>query len=317
MNLKMRKTQLRRLTLDQTPVTKVTATVTTAGKNFKINVTIENPANAGKEKDFAKLGNASLLCGKAIVVDYTSKLNKEAVIGTPGNPNEVLLKYSNNPNLEDNSDTDEGTTPKDKVVVFTYEIKALKVQPDGNAIDQSAYDKLTNEEKADYVKVGDKWQKTKALEGAGFTLYKKVNGEYTAVGEEIKGVTTFEFKGTDAGEYKLVETTVPAGYNKAADVTFEVKATYDTDAADPKLKSLTVEPATAGFTVSVTETKNDEEEVTEITTDGIISGKVLNQKGSTLPSTGGIGTTIFYVLGAILVIGAGIVLVTRRRMSAN
>ena len=266
-------------------------------------------------EDLKKWTDPALTKDSTFVVEYNATLNDAAVIGSAGNPNKVKLEFTNNPNGE--QDGDKGTTPEDKVIVFTYEIKALKVEPDGAAIDQSAYEALTDAQKADYVKVGDKWQKTKALEGAGFTLYKKVNGTYTAVGEEIKGVTTFEFKGTDAGEYKLVETTVPAGYNKAADVTFEVKATYDTDAADPKLKSLTVEPATAGFTVSVTETKNDEDVVTEITTDGIISGKVLNQKGSTLPSTGGIGTTIFYVLGAILVLGAGIVLVTRRRMSAN
>ena len=287
--------------------------VTVTGQELKISLK-ENVDLRTADYNGAEEGGLFAATDK-IIVTYNATLNSKAKIGSEGNPNTVKLEFTNNPNGE--QDGDKGTTPEDKVIVFTYEIKALKVEPDGAAIDQTAYDALTEEQKADYVKVGDKWQKTKALEGAGFTLYKKVNGEYTAVGEEIKGVTTFEFKGTDAGEYKLVETTVPAGYNKAADVEFKVEATYDTDAADPKLKSLTVTPETAGFTVSVTETKNDAEEVTEITTDGIISGKVLNQKGSTLPSTGGIGTTIFYVLGAILVLGAGIVLVTRRRMSAN
>ena len=264
----------------------------------------------------AKVGEKSFSATSKIIVTYNATLNEKAKIGSEGNPNTVKLDFTNNPNGE--QDGEKGTTPEDKVIVFTYEIKALKVEPTSDAaIDKSAYDALTDAQKADYVKVGEKYQKTTPLGGAGFTLYKKVNGSYAAVGEEIKGVTTFEFKGTDAGEYKLVETTVPAGYNKAADVEFKVEATYDTDAADPKLKSLTVTPETAGFTVSVTETKNDADEVTEITTDGIINGKVLNQKGSTLPSTGGIGTTIFYVLGAILVLGAGIVLVTRRRMSAN
>ena len=127
-------------------------------------------------------------------------------------------------------------------------------------------------------------------------------------------MTTFEFKGTDAAEYKLVETTVPAGFNKAADVEITVAATYDTTADDPKLKTLTVTPATAGFTVTTTAIEGDAE---HITTNGEITGKILNESGSVLPSTGGIGTTIFYILGAILVMGAGILLVTRRRMSAN
>ena len=259
----------------------------------------------------------ALTSASKFVVDYKATLNDSAKIGSEGNPNTVKLTFSNNPNYD--SDGETGTTPEDKVIVFTYEIKALKVEPDGDAIDQSAYDALNDTAKADYVKVGDKWQKTKALAGAGFTLYKKVNGEYAAVGEEITGQTTFTFKGTDAGQYKLVETTVPDGYNKANDVEITVTATYDTDSPDPKLTSLTVSPETAGFVVESTSTTTGEgdDAVTTTTYSGDIVGKILNQKGSVLPSTGCIGTTIFYILGAILVLGAGIVLVTRRRMSAN
>lgn len=255
-----------------------------------------------------------------IIVTYNAVLNENAKIGSEGNPNTVKLDFTNNPNGE--QDGKYGTTPEDRVIVFTYEIKALKVEPDGTAIDQEAYAALTHAQKADYVKVGDKWQKTKALSGAGFTLYKKVAAEtegavdgYLQIGKEITGVTTFEFKGTDAGEYKLVETTVPTGYNKADDVVITVNATYDTDAADPKLKTLTVTPETAGFTVTTAPVSDTD--TAHITTDGIINGKVLNQSGSVLPSTGGIGTTIFYIVGAILVVGAGILLVTRRRMNAN
>lgn len=68
---------------------------------------------------------------------------------------------------------------------------------------------------------------------------------------------------------------------------------------------------------TTTTTGDDDDAVSTTTYSGDIVGKILNQKGSVLPSTGGIGTTIFYILGAILVLGAGIVLVTRRRMSAN
>ena len=315
---------------------KITASIVAAGADFQIKVAFENTDNEGKTEGFVKLGDA--VKSQDIVVEYTSKLNESAVIGTPGNPNEVNMKFSNNPNLTD--DSEEGETPKDKVVVFTYEIKALKVEPDGSAIDQTAYDDaLSDTEKANYVKVGDKWQKTKPLATAGFTLFKKVDASnltdeqksgakseyekatkkgdvvkdgsdyYIAVKDEIKGTDTFEFKGTDAGAYKLVETTVPSGYNKAADIIITVAATYDTEADDPKLKTLTVTPATAGFTVTTTA----ESDGVHITTDGVISGKILNEKGSVLPSTGGIGTTIFYVLGGLLIVGAGIVLVARRK----
>ena len=291
--------------------------ITISGANTEVQ-TITIALNNGE--DLKTWTNPALTKDSTFVVDYTATLNTSAVIGSAGNPNTAKLEFSNNPNY--NSDGDTGTTPDDKVIVFTYEIKALKVEPTSDAaIDQTTYSGLTDAQKADYVKVGDKWQKTKTLAGAGFTLFKKVPtgtagavDGYLQIGEEIKNTTTFEFKGTDAGEYKLVETTVPAGYNKCADITFTVNATYDTASADPKLKSLTVTPETAGFTVTTTETKDATGNVTEITTDGIISGKVLNQKGAVLPSTGGVGTTIFYVVGSILVVAAGVLLITKKRM---
>ena len=264
-------------------------------------------------EDLRTWTDPALTSASTFVVDYKATLNENAKIGSEGNPNTVKLEFTNNPNGE--QDREKGTTPEDKVIVFTYEIKALKVEPTSDAaITEAQYKELADGEKADYVKVGDKYQKTQALSGAGFTLFKKVGSDYVKVGKEITGVTTFEFKGTDAGEYKLVETTVPSGYNKAADIEIKVDATYDTDSADPKLTSLTVSPETAGFTVTITETKKDDKDVvTEIKTDGVVTGKILNQKGSTLPSTGGIGTTIFYVLGGLLVAGAGIVLVARKK----
>ena len=254
-----------------------------------------------------------------IIVLYKATLNENAERGSEGNPNEVELEFSNNPYWNGEGTPDSGKTPKDKVIVFTYEIKALKVEPTSDAaITQEAYEALTDTDKAKYVKVGEKYQKTQELNGAGFTLYKNVNGTYEAVGKEIKNTTTFEFKGTDAGKYKLVETTVPTGYNKAEDIEIEVTATYDTDSADPKLTGLRVTPETAGFVVESTNTTTGEgaDAVTTTTYSGVISGKVLNQKGATLPSTGGMGTTLFYVLGAVLVLGAGVVLISRRRMEA-
>ena len=280
--------------------------------------------------------NTKLTASDTIVVEYKATLDDDAVIGTPGNPNEVDLKFSNNPNYD--STGEYGTTPKDKVIVFTYEIKALKVEPDGDGIDETAYNALTDAEKTNYVKIGTKYFQTKALSGAGFTLFKKdasktaatkdsfnvakTKGDvvkdgsdfYVAVANEITGQTTFEFKGTDAGVYKLVETTVPAGYNKCNDIDITVTATYDTDSADPKLTSLTVSPKTAGFVVESTTTEATADTAAVTTYSGVIIGKVVNQSGAVLPSTGGIGTTIFYVVGSILVVAAGVLLITKKRM---
>lgn len=204
------------------------------------------------------------------VVEYTAKLTENAVIGSAGNPNRVDLTFSNNPNGEGT-----GKTPEDKVIVFTYKIVANKVGEDGST----------------------------PLEGAGFTLYKIVNGQEVKVGNEITGVTTFEFKGTDVGEYVLKETTVPAEYNKAEDLHFTVNATYDTNSADPKLTDLSV-TGNNTFNTSITGEN-----------DGSATTTIVNKRGSVLPSTGGIGTTIFYVIGGILMVGAGVILVSRRRRS--
>ena len=129
--------------------------------------------------------------------------------------------------------------------------------------------------------------------------YKTVK-EFTA-GEETK----FEFSGLDDGEYKLTETTTPAGYNTIAPIGFTISAEHDADSADPKLISLSgnVTSGEAKFTA--------DKDAGSLTTD------VVNKKGSTLPSTGGRGTTMIYIIGAALVVLAGVVLVMRKKMSSK
>lgn len=211
-----------------------------------------------------------------ITVEFTATLNDGAVIGI-GNPNEAKLEYSNNPYGDG-----KGKTPWDKVVVFTYELISNKVDVDGNAV-----------------------------AGAGFTLFKfdYVADDWVAVGTEITGKTTFTWTGLDAGQYKLVETTVPDGYNKADDVIFTVEAVYDTDSADPQLTDLVIKDAN-GNKISV---GNDAKFAIDLG-NGTASTNIVNTTGPELPSTGGIGTTIFYVLGSVLLVGAAVLLVVRRRM---
>ena len=141
------------------------------------------------------------------------------------------------------------------------------------------------------------------LKGAGFTLYKKnASGEFVAVGSEVKGeeMTTFEWKGLDDGDYKISETTPPAGYNTIADIEFTITAEHEVLSDNPTLTSLS---GGDKFTGKV-ET-------------GALSADIENNKGSTLPETGGMGTTIFYVLGSVLVIGAAVLLITKKRMGAS
>ena len=217
-----------------------------------------------------------------IVVEYTSILNDQSVIGSTGNPNQAKLEFSNNPYGDGT-----GKTPFDKVIVFTYKLVANKVDKDGQP-----------------------------LEGAGFTLYKfdSEANDYVAVGSEITGVTTFTFERLDAGQYKLVETTVPAGYNKAEDLIFTVEATYDTDSAEPEFKDLVVKNANGDVISGTNAQEGQTFTFTVSTADGSASTNIVNHTGTELPSTGGIGTTIFYLTGTILVLGAVVLLITKKRM---
>ena len=221
-----------------------------------------------------------------IVVEYTSTLNDNAVIGAAGNPNEMYLEYSNNPNWDGEGKGPTSETPEDKVIVFTYQTVINKVD-----------------------------EKDEALAGAEFTLEKKqADGEWEAINVvETKPDTTFTFKGLDDGFYRLKETVTPAGYNTIDDIYFEITAAHDTESQDPKLTRLTA--------IQKTEENGNLEEgkvtfkPTYTLADGKIATKVVNNSGATLPETGGIGTTIFYVVGGALVLGAAVLLVTRRRMA--
>ena len=128
--------------------------------------------------------------------------------------------------------------------------------------------------------------------------YKFGNRHFWAEG------TVFGFTGLDDGTYVLRETKTPDGYNSIEDKTFTISAKHDENSDDPKLTELTGNPASGSvidFGVIMPEK-------------GELSTDVENNKGSVLPSTGGAGRVAIYVIGAILVLGGGIVLVTKKRV---
>ncbi len=211
-----------------------------------------------------------------VVVSYTAKLNDNAVIGSAGNPNTVNLTFSNNPNQGGEGET--GKTPDDKNIVFTYKVVVNKVD-----------------------------QNEQPLAGAAFSLSKKnSDGTYSEVTTIQAGDTTkFEFKGLDDGDYKLTESTTPTGYNTIEPIEFTITADHDTEKDDPNLTSLSGDKLTGSAQTTIT-FKAD-------TSAGSLTTDVVNQKGSTLPSTGGIGTTIFYVAGCALVVLAGVMITARKR----
>lgn len=269
---------------------------------------VEAPGTEGTDQCSFEVAFADLTsvegvtANKYIIVEYTATLNKDAEIGLPGNPNKVYLEFSNNPNSGGEGDT--GKTPEDKVIVFTYELDVTKV--DGADADTK-------------------------LEDAEFKLYDE-NGKYVIVDADGKvigwadneaGGSTlksdenglFKVSGLDDGTYWLKETKAPDGYNLITDpIKIEIKATTVNDQdwtamEDPSdaLTALEIKVTVGSTTTSGTGN----------TETGIVATDIKNNKGATLPETGGMGTTIFYVLGAILVLGAGGLLIARRRTDSE
>ena len=237
--------------------------------------------------DLKTISGVDLADGAVVEVVYNAHLNEMATVnhttGTTDNKNTVSLEYSNNPNV--GGEGDMGKTQEDHVWVFTYEVDNTKVD-----------------------------QNKDPLPGAGFRLYKGTNTSneveliyddtlkaYRPVkGSEVAQEMTsadktgkFNIVGLDAGTYTLVETTTPARYNTCAPITITIEATHK-EAATGDSATTTIDNGKSTMT-----------------------NEVINKSGSTLPTTGGMGTTIFYVVGSILVLGAAILLITKKRMSAR
>lgn len=232
--------------------------------------------------DLKKAG-VKLTTTTKVVVTYNATLNKDAVIGSAGNPNTVNLTYSNNPNKGGEDET--GKTPDDKNIVFTYKAVVNKVDQQGHS-----------------------------LAGAAFKLEKKNSDDtYKFVKSFTAGdATTFEFTGLDDGDYKLTETTTPAGYNTITPIEFTISATHDETADEPKLLTLSGNATTGEATFEADKIDGETDKIA-----GSLTTNVVNKKGSILPETGGMGTTLLYVLGGVLVaLAAAYVIYTKKHEKA-
>ncbi|MBQ3105905.1 MAG: isopeptide-forming domain-containing fimbrial protein, partial [Eggerthellaceae bacterium] len=246
-----------------------------------------------------------------IIFTYEATLQNNAVLGVGsvygalGNENVAYLKFSNDPN--EKYDPTEGvkpkvgTTPGDIARVYTYQLTVNKV---------------------------DQEDPTKNLSGATFQLYR-IDGvtkmyamaeeissgsgiyEYVKTTDDVAEATplttnkngTLTIKGLSARALHLSEITSPSGYNKPnEDIGVTISAGIESDGSLKTLNGI----LTSGTAFS---------SVAADVTDGSVAVTITNTKGQTLPETGGVGTTVFYVIGAVLVIGAAAALIVRKRGS--
>lgn len=284
--------------------------------------------------------------GDAITVTYSATLNQGASLDpTAGNPNEVKLIYSNNPNVEGKGEPDNpdkpgkgdatGETPKAETKTYVTGIKLTKVDGQNKTqtltgakfeikgdgmkvvlVNEEMYKKSTTG--TYYMLKNGKYTEIdpvtdKSAEGYNADQYDDVNQNYekvTAVTKDTvntkvnatgyvdeNGVLTF--KGLGEGTYTIKEIVAPNGYNLLKD---EITITIT---ADAKLTGCT-------WTV-----KDSNGKALSVDSNHLYELTVENNAGAELPSTGGIGTTVFYVLGGLLVVCAGVLLITKRRMNKN
>lgn len=235
-----------------------------------------------------KFKDDALKANDIITVQYTATVNANAVIGVDGNPNETILEYNNK------------YTAPSTTKTYVWEMGVHKFADLGG-------------EDTDHALAGAKFQLYKDVvdknvtttmyaifsnattSEAGTSVYKLTG--WTANASDATTVVTpekgnIQFVGLDAGTYYLEETTAPTGYNKlTAPITVVIESTLPTKGS------------AASYTVKANNVEAP---------DYIV--RVENKAGTELPSTGGIGTTIFYVVGGGLMVAAAILLITKKRM---
>ena len=284
--------------------------------------------------------------GDAITVTYSATINENAVIGAAGNPNYVKLQYSNNPNKVVSGDPDnpdkpavpEGETPEEEVRTYVTGLKLIKVDPEGNRLTGAEFtitgnklnkvlvrkDVYTQDENGTYWRLTDGTYTTQDPldEGVEQSKYESVTVKYakesvTEVKETQENVEAtavvgddgvLRFDGLSAGDYEITELRSPAGYNlleKPFKITIDWTAPENV--SGPCTWAVSDTEAGDGYASSL-------ESGAQIV-DGCIQIQVENKSGTQLPETGGMGTTLFYIVGGLLMTPAVVLLITKKKLS--
>ena len=307
--------------------------------DFTVVSTVNDDGTTSVEIVFKNFIQYKTQTGADILITYSATVDEDAVIGPAGNPNKVILTYSNNPNVADEgtpgnpnkptTGSPVGDTPEKVTRTYVTDLEIIKVDQDGNRLTGAEFklegtklntvlvstDVYTENENGTYWKLKDGSYTTDdpAAEGMDLTKYENTAVKYTKTVETntitkaqnvyytgtVGSDGVLRFEGLSAGEYTITEIKAPDGYNLLKD---SIKVTIGwTAPASGKTE------CTWSYTWGNTaDTSSNSNTVT-----------VKNQAGTELPSTGSIGTTIFYVLGSVLLVGAAVLLITKKRMSAE
>lgn len=258
-------------------------TTTVATTDYTLKKSTDSPATITDdctfELSFKQDFCNTLAADDKITVSYSATLNENAVIGTTGNTNETWLSYGDNQKTLKKTTT----TKTYSISVFKYEKVSTSGESTQKGLANAQFTISKNKNGTDRINL----VKTSA-DDALTNIYRVAKTTETGTTTTITTPTTgkFEIKGLDADTYYLTETKQPDGYNKLA---APVKVVIGEDG------KLTIGNAT-----------KSEAADTQV--------EIENKTGSLLPSTGGRGTTLFYILGGILVLGSAVVLITKRRM---
>lgn len=331
------------LTFDETSVVvKVGDTTKTLNTDYKLYV---GDAADGKTFQIAML-DAKSLKGKTITATYSATINENAKIGVEGNPNKFDVTYSNNPNYsyvddkdgKPNEDEPVGVTPEQETRTYVTGIKLLKTDEDGNVLTGAEF--TITGDSVKYVLVSEE----KFTEDVNGTYWKLTNKTYTTTeptketaekyeSTEIKYIRTIEytikdnseankeikafvdsekgivyFKGLGEGVYTIIETVTPDGYNTIDPITVTID--WTAPAAQSADKNCT-------WTATAKTGEDENSKKLILNDEGVFELTIVNEKGVELPETGGIGTTLFYIIGGVLVVAAMVLLITKKKMSAE
>lgn len=231
-----------------------------------------------------KFNKDSLQPNDKVVVTYSATINSNAVVGTAGNDNDTWLVYG-----------DEGKITRSKTKTYTWSFNILKFFTDSNGdmrylanVEFVLYRKNADD-KAEYAK----FDSNNKL--SGWTEAESEAGKLKTNATSIVGV-----EGLDKGTYFLKEITTPDGFNGlTSDVEVQIDSSCNTLSG-------------ATYTVKYKMANANDEDFTDTDDEKVVP--IENNRGTTLPGTGGIGTTIFYVIGGGLMVAAAILLITKKRM---